>query len=244
VTDIEANVATVNERISRAAGRAGRTPEEITLVAVTKTFAPETIQEAWEAGLRVFGENRVQEAEPKVLWFRERDRQLTWHMVGHLQRNKVKKAIGLFDVFQSVDSPRLAQELSKRCRAAQVTVPVLLEVNASGEASKHGFPVHEGHADQLDEFFRAVEQIVALPHLDPQGLMTIAPFGASEEALRSCFRRVRLALDQLKGRFPERPWRHLSMGMTDDFEVAIEEGATIVRIGRAIFGARNDHWED
>jgi pyridoxal phosphate enzyme (YggS family) len=244
MTGIEANVANVNERISRAAERAGREPEEITLVAVTKTFAPETIQEAWDAGLRVFGENRVQEAEPKVLWFRERERHLEWHMVGHLQRNKVKKAIGLFDVFQSVDSPRLARELSKRCQAAQVTVPVLLEVNASGEASKYGFPVHENQADRLDEFFKAVEEIVALPHLEPQGLMTIAPFGASEEALRSCFRRVRLLLDQLKERFPERPWPHLSMGMTDDFEVAIEEGATIVRIGRAIFGTRNAQWED
>lgn len=244
MTDIEANVARVNDRISRAAERAGRKPEEITLVAVTKTFAPERIQEAWEAGLRVFGENRVQEAEPKVLWFRERERQLEWHMVGHLQRNKVKKAIDLFDVLQSVDSPRLARELSKRCQAAQATVPILLEVNASGETSKYGFPVHEGHAGRLDEFFRAVEEIVALPHLDQQGLMTIAPFGASEEVLRSCFRRVRLLLDELKERFPEKPWRHLSMGMTDDFEVAIEEGATIVRIGRAIFGARNDRWED
>jgi pyridoxal phosphate enzyme (YggS family) len=240
MTDIEGNIARLNERISRAAARAGRSPDEITMVAVTKTFPPETIEEAWEAGLREFGENRVQEAEPKVLWFRERDRKLKWHMVGHLQRNKVKKALDLFDVVQSVDSLRLAREVSRRCQNAEVTIPVLLEVNASGEASKYGFPVHVDDTGQLKGFLRTMEEIVELPNLDLQGLMTIAPFEAPEEVLRSCFRRLRELLGRLRERFPEQHWRHLSMGMTDDFEVAIEEGATIVRIGRAIFGARND----
>jgi len=240
VTDIESNVARLNERFSRAAARAGRSADEIALVAVTKTFPPELIQEAWDAGLREFGENRVQEAEPKVLWFRERGTHLKWHMVGHLQRNKVKTAIDLFDVLQSVDSLRLAREISRRSRAARLTVPVLLEVNASGEASKYGFPVHENDASQLEGFLGAVEEIVELPNLDPQGLMTIAPFEASEEVLRSCFRCLRELLGELRERYPEQNWQHLSMGMTDDFEVAIEEGATIVRIGRAIFGARND----
>jgi pyridoxal phosphate enzyme (YggS family) len=240
MADIEGNIARLNERISRAAERAGRRPDEITMVAVTKTFPPERIQEAWDAGLREFGENRVQEAEPKVLWFRERERKLKWHMVGHLQRNKVRKAIELFDMVHSVDSLRLAKELSRRCQSAQVTMPVLLEVNVSGEASKYGFPVYERDDEQFKVFLIIVEEIVSLSNLDPQGLMTIAPFGASEEVLRSCFRRVRSLLDELEQRFPEQPWQHLSMGMTDDFEVAIEEGATIIRIGRAIFGARND----
>jgi pyridoxal phosphate enzyme (YggS family) len=244
MTDIEGNIARVKERISLAAQRAGRKPDEITMVAVTKTFPPERIQEAWDAGLREFGENRVQEAESKVLWFRERERRLTWHMVGHLQRNKVRKAIDLFDVVQSVDSLRLAKEISRRCRRARVTMPVLLEVNVSGEASKYGFPVRERDDAQLKVFFTAVEEIVSLPNLEPRGLMTIAPFEASEEVLRSCFGRVRSLLDEVEQRFPEQPWQHLSMGMTDDFEIAIEEGATIIRIGRAIFGTRNDQREE
>ncbi len=240
MTDIERNIAGLNERISRAAARAGRSADEITLVAVTKTFAPELVQEAWDTGLREFGENRVQEAEPKVLWFRERGIPLNWHMVGHLQRNKVKTAIDLFDVVQSVDSLRLARELSRRSAAVGLTLPVLLEVNVSGEASKHGFPVREDDASQLEGFLAAVAEIAELPNLDPQGLMTIAPFEASEEVLRSCFRRLRELLGQLRERYPEQHWQHLSMGMTDDFEIAIEEGATIIRIGRAIFGARDD----
>jgi pyridoxal phosphate enzyme (YggS family) len=240
MTDIEGNIARLNERISRAAERAGRRPDEIAMVAVTKTFPPERIQEAWDAGLREFGENRVQEAEPKVLWFRERERKPKWHMVGHLQRNKVRKAIDFFDMVHSVDSLRLAKEVSRRCQSAQVTMPILLEVNVSGKASKYGFSVHERDDEQFKVFLTVVEEIVSLPNLEPQGLMTIAPFGASEEVLRSCFRRVRSLLDELEQRFPEQAWQHLSMGMTDDFEVAIEEGATIIRIGRAIFGARND----
>jgi uncharacterized pyridoxal phosphate-containing UPF0001 family protein len=117
-------------------------------------------------------------------------------------------------------------------------LPILLEVSVSGEASKYGFAAHEGHGRLLDDFLRAVQEIVALPHLEPQGLMTVAPFGAPEEELRSCFRRVRLLLNRLREQLPNQHWQHLSMGMTDDFEVAIEEGATILRIGRAIFGER------
>jgi pyridoxal phosphate enzyme (YggS family) len=241
VTDIRANLAELNERISRAAARAGRKPDEITLVGVTKTFPPESIEEAWEAGLREFGENRVQEAESKIRWSREKNLGLTWHMVGHLQRNKAKLATGLFDMIQSVDSLRLAREISKRCDAADINMPVLLEVNVSGEESKHGFPAHGRNERQVEEFFIAVRQIVSLLSLDPQGLMTIAPFEATEKELRSCFSHVRLLLDELRDEFPERHWRHLSMGMTDDFEIAVEEGATIIRLGRAIFGPRKDH---
>jgi hypothetical protein len=239
--DVENNIAMLNERIFRAAGRAGRSPAEITLVAVTKTVPPEKGAEAWGAGLRDFGENRVQEAEPKILWSRERGLGLKWHMVGHLQRNKVRKAIQLFDVIQSVDSLPLAQEVSQRCaQAADVPLPILLEVNVSGEASKYGFAVHEGDGRALDSFLTAVQEIVALPHLEPQGMMTVAPFGAPEEELRSCFSCARSLLHTLREQLPNQHWQHLSMGMTDDFEVAIEEGATILRIGRAIFGERGE----
>jgi pyridoxal phosphate enzyme (YggS family) len=244
MTAVESNLARLNERISDSAARTGRKREEITLVAVTKTFPAERIAEAWEAGLRDFGENRVQEAEPKIEWSRENGPNLNWHMVGHLQRNKTKKAIQLFDVIESVDTLRLAQEISRRALAASENVPVLLEVNVSGETSKYGFPLNEEDDKQLNHFLEEVQEIVALPNLDPQGLMTVAPFGAREEELRACFRRVRVLLGILRGQFTNQQWQHLSMGMTDDFEIAIEEGATIIRVGRAIFGSRQDHQED
>jgi len=239
--DINSNLARLKERMADAATRAGREPEEITLVAVTKTFPPQTIEAAWATGLREFGENRVQAAEPKVEWFRERDIPLKWHMVGHLQRNKVKKAIHLFDTIHSVDSIRLAREISQRCERAEITMPVLLEINVSGEASKYGFPVEAAADEREEQFLRAVEEITSLPSLDLQGLMTMAPFGAPEQVLRSCFSRPRSLLSKLQDKFPEKGWRHLSMGMTDDFEVAIEEGATIIRVGRAIFGVRKEN---
>lgn len=242
--DIDANLARLNERIAAAAARAGRAPEEITLLAVTKTLPAERIRESLSAGLREFGENRVQEAEPKIRWFQERDIQLKWHMVGHLQRNKARAAIHLFDMIDSVDSLRLAREISRRSEAAEIIMPVLLEVNVSGEASKYGFLVQEGKREQEDLLLSAVEEIAVLPNLELQGLMTMAPFGAREEVLRSCFGRLRSLLDTLKASFGDIDWRHLSMGMTDDFEVAIEEGATMIRVGRAIFGERKDRRED
>ncbi len=240
MVDIKSNLGQVRERIAAAATRAGRNPEDITLVAVTKTFPPSVIEEAWNAGLREFGENRVQEAEPKITWFRESGIELTWHMVGHLQRNKAKKAIELFDVIHTVDSVRLAREISRRCTAAGTVMPVLFEVNVSGEASKYGFRVQEVDSEQEEKFLDAVGRIVPLPGLEVQGLMTMAPFGAPNEVLRSCFRSLRRLLNRLKEDFPELEWRHLSMGMTDDFEVAIEEGATLVRVGRAILGERKN----
>jgi pyridoxal phosphate enzyme (YggS family) len=237
--NISGNLARLRERISAAATRAGREPDDVILVTVTKTFAPQIIEGAVTAGLREFGENRVQEAEPKITWFRDKGIHLKWHMVGHLQRNKVKKAIHLFDIIHSVDSLRLAREISRRCESAEMTIPILLEVNVSGETSKYGFRVTE--KKQEGRFFHAVEEITALPSLDLQGLMTMAPFGAPEQEVRSCFRRLNSLQNKLREKFPEERWRHLSMGMTDDFEVAIEEGATIIRIGRAIFGERTDH---
>jgi pyridoxal phosphate enzyme (YggS family) len=243
MTEIQDNISRVKERIALSAERAGREPEEVRLVAITKTFPARAIAEAYDHGLREYGENQVQEAEFKVLWTRNSGMDLRWHMVGHLQRNKAKRAIQLFDVIQSVDSVRLARELSKRSKAVDMDVPIMLEVNVSGEQSKFGFALDAHDQQQQERFLEAVEKIAALPHLALAGLMTIAPFDAPESVLRHCFGRLRELRGKLREEFPAQNWQHLSMGMTDDFEVAIEEGSTIVRIGRAIFGERRDYQE-
>jgi pyridoxal phosphate enzyme (YggS family) len=154
-------------------------------------------------------------------------------LVGHLQSRKVKDALPLFDVIHSIDSVALAQKIEARAAALNKTLAILLEVNVSGEASKYGFA-----PAPREEFFEAVRAILALPHLDVQGLMTIAPIVAQPDAARPYFGALRELRDELRARFPDRAWQHLSMGMTDDFETAIAEGATMVRIGRAIFGER------
>jgi hypothetical protein len=217
---IEANLQAVQKRIASAAERASRSPGEITLVAATKTVAPAAIRAAFGTGQKHFGENRVQEARPKMEELADLRSELIWHMVGHLQSNKAKAALTLFDIIESVDSIHLAEALSRR---AEKTVPILLEVNVGGEATKTGFSPHE--------LTSAVERISALPHLRVLGLMTIAPLVPDPEEVRPVFRTLRRLRDSLG-------LEHLSMGMTDDFEVAVEEGATIVRIGRAIFGER------
>jgi hypothetical protein len=215
---IEENIRNIEKRIERACERAGRSPDEVTLVAVTKTFPPEAIRAAFEAGIRDFGENRVQEAEPKIEQLRELSP--TWHMVGHLQTNKAKTALQLFDIIHSIDSIKLAEALSRR---TEKKIPILLEVNLSKEASKYGFTE--------EELPQAITQISSLPNLEIKGLMTMAPYVEDPEEVRPIFRRLRELRDKVG-------LEQLSMGMTDDFEVAIEEGATIVRIGRAIFGER------
>lgn len=234
---IEQNVTQVMDRIAAAARRAGRDPAEATLVAVAKTFPAEAVVEAHRVGVSVFGENRVQEAQPKIAAVAAILGQgaVSWHMVGHLQRNKAKRAVMSFDLIHSVDSVRLAKELDKRCAALGVEkrIPVLLEVNVSSEATKYGLP-----ADDRAQLDAVVEAILVLPHLELQGLMTMAPIVADPEEARPYFCLLRCLRDGLARRFPAVDWRHLSMGMTDDFEVAVEEGATLVRIGRAIFGQR------
>jgi hypothetical protein len=235
---IASNLAAVRQRLAAAARRAGRSPEEITLVAVTKTVLP-TLLLAYELGLRDFGENRVQEAEAKIASARPQAVDIRWHLVGHLQTNKAKAAVELFDFIHSVDSLHLAEALDRRAQAAGQRLPVLLEVNVSGEPSKSGFAVAGAEpAAPWEALLPAVEQILALPHLDVQGLMTIAPLASDPEQARPYFRALRELRDELQQRFLQVAWRHLSMGMTDDFEVAIEEGATMVRLGRAIFGER------
>jgi len=212
------NLARVRERIDQACQRAGRDPREITLVAVTKGVGADRIVEAHSLGIRDFGENRVQEAQPKVSALSHLD--VTWHMVGHLQSNKAKLALGLFHTIDSVDSLSLAEALSRR---APAPFPILLEVNVSGEASKFGIS-----AGSLP---RAFEEIARLPNLEVRGLMTVAPLAKDLQEVRPLFARLR-ELSRALG------LRELSMGMTDDFEVAAEEGATQVRLGRALFGER------
>jgi PLP dependent protein len=245
---IAERILAVRERIERAARRAGRSPDDVRLVGVTKTHPPELVAQALDAGLTEFGENRVQEAEAKITALDAARHRLTWHLIGHLQSNKARRAAALFDLIHSVDSLKLAQALDRHVadvgqpRAVNDRAPldVLLQVNVSGEASKEGFALAgwEDGAETLDPFLADVERILALPHLRVRGLMTIAPWGSSPEQARPTFSSARRLRDLLARRFPATEWPHLSMGMTDDFEVAIEEGATIVRVGRAIFGAR------
>ncbi len=226
---IRENVDHVRERIGAAAERALREPDEITLVAVTKTVEPPAIAEAIAAGITVIGENRVQEAERK---FESGLPAVEKHLIGHLQTNKVRKALELFDVIQSVDSLRLAREISTRCEAGGLSIDVLVEVNTSGEDSKYGLPPEEA--------VETIGEIADLGGIRVRGLMTIGAFLPDPEDVRPCFRQLREVRDAVEEKvIPGVSMDHLSMGMTNDFEVAIEEGATIVRVGRAIFGERD-----
>ncbi len=225
---IRSNILQVMERIEDAAARSLRDARDVKLVAVTKTVGLPRIIEAIDAGITAVGENRVQEADRK---FREGLPPVEKHLVGHLQTNKVKKALELFDMIQSVDSLRLAREISNRCEAAGRTIDVLVEVNTSGEETKYGLEPSEA----LD----AVREIADLKGLRIVGLMTIGAFLEDPEDVRPCFRALREIRDAIEEEvIPGVSTDHLSMGMTNDYEVAIEEGATIVRVGRAIFGER------
>lgn len=235
MSDIEKNFRSVQQRISDAAKRAKRDPDDITLIAVSKMFPPEAIIAALELGIQNFGENGVEEAAEKIPKIRDQspNHQITWHLVGHLQSRKVKDAVPLFDCIHSIDSVELAERIDRNAAAQAKPIPILLEVNISGEASKYGF-----RPEPRDALFSAVAAILKLKHLDVQGLMTIAPIVLTPPDARPFFRSLRILRDELRLQFPNRAFRHLSMGMTDDFQVAIEEGATMVRIGRAIFGER------
>ena len=223
VATVAERLQAVRLRIADACARAGRSPDGVTLVAVTKGFPPEAVREAAAAGVRHFGENRIQEAQAKLPALGDLSPKPTWHMVGHLQTNKVKTALNLFDIIQSVDSFHLAEAINRRAPQPD-RVPVLLEVNVAAETAKYGF--------SPDELPSQAEAIRRLPGLDVRGLMTVAPMTDDRERLRPIFRRLRQLAQSLQ--LPE-----LSMGMTDDFETAVEEGASIVRVGRAIFGERN-----
>lgn len=241
MSTIADHIAAVRERIAAAARRAGRTPADVRLVGVTKTHPPDLVAAALAAGLGDFGENRVQEADAKIAALAAERRRITWHLIGHLQRNKAARAAALFDMVHSVDSLRLAEALSRHAGERPAgPLPVLLQVNVSGERSKEGFDLAgwQERPAALDAFAADVARILALPGVSVRGLMTIAPWVQEPEGARPTFRAARLLRDEIARRFPQAAWRELSMGMTDDFAVAVEEGATIVRVGRAIFGAR------
>ena len=231
---IEDNLRSVQERIASAAERASRNPDEITLVAVTKTQSPTIIRAAHQLGLRHFGENRVGEAESKVT---ELPDDIAWHMIGHIQSRKAKRVPPIFKMVHSVDSVKLARRLDRACQGRTFPLPILLECNVSGEEAKYGFAADhwEHDEEQRNALWSAVEEIVDLSDLQVQGLMTMAPIVAEPEQARPVFARLRQLRDALASTFDGADWNQLSMGMTDDFEVAIEEGATLVRVGRAIF---------
>ena len=246
MSEMGANLNSIRRRIAAAAARAGRSAEDITLIAVSKTQPAEAVLSAYRLGLRHFGENRVGEAAEKIPQLRAMlDEQNAteppvWHMVGHLQSRKAGAAAELFQMLHSLDSVKLARKLSRLCVESDQVMPVLLEMNVSGEQSKYGFAAYpcSDEPAHREALLTAVEEILSLPGIQVQGLMTMAPIVPDPEQARPVFTRLRSVRDELAARFPKSQWQHLSMGMTDDFEVAIEEGATIVRIGRAIFGPR------
>lgn len=242
MNQVAGNLARVRERIAEAALRAGRDPAAVQLVAVSKTFPAEAVLSAWEAGQRDFGENRAEEGAAKVPLVAAAlgGTRPIWHMIGHVQRRKARLVLAHFDVVHSVDSLALAQKLSALAVAAGRELPVLLECNVSGEESKYGYRLTgwECAPAVRERFFRAVAALLALPALRLEGLMTVAPFAEEPETVRPVFASLRALREMLRERFPTVAWPHLSMGMTDDFAVAVAEGATLVRIGRAIFGAR------
>lgn len=223
--DIAANIARIRARIAEAAARSGRPPDRVLLVAVTKSVGPEVIRDAVAAGLRVFGENRVQEAREKIPLVPG----VSWHLVGSLQRNKVKEALRLFHLIHSVDSLPLAEEISQRALLADAnhSAEILIQVNVSAEPQKHGVSP-DGTAD-------LVAHVLRLPGARVRGLMGIAPRVEEPGLARPFFARLRETRDRVNALVPGAGLAELSMGMTDDFEVAIEEGATMVRIGRALF---------
>ncbi|HON58703.1 MAG TPA: YggS family pyridoxal phosphate-dependent enzyme [Smithella sp.] len=228
-TDILANIQTIRERIAAAARRIHRSADAVKLLAVTKTVPPAAIRTAMEAGITDFGENYVQEAREKIAAIEQNAR---WHMIGHLQTNKAKYAVNLFDYIHSVDRLELAAELNKRLEKAGRKMNILIEVNVSGEETKNGVPA--------DRAMDLVKSIAPLKHLSVKGLMTMAPYSDNPENARPCFAALKnLQQDIIREGIDGIAMEELSMGMTDDFEIAIEEGATIVRIGRAIFGERN-----
>jgi pyridoxal phosphate enzyme (YggS family) len=221
-------IAAVEERIAAACRRAGRDRSSVTLVAVTKTHPPETLRAAWDLGLRIFGENRVQEAATKIPAL---PKETEWHLIGPLQSNKVRLALDLFRTIHSIDREKIALALDAEAARRGIVLDGFLEVNSGNEATKHGFPP--------ETFLEVAPEFLRLKNLRIRGLMAIPPFGRAAEESRPYFRRLRELRDQLAAH-PDATsftgW--LSMGMTDDFEVAIEEGATHVRIGTAIFGRR------
>ena len=225
--DIAENFSAIQQRITSACERSGRSPSDVLLLAVSKGHPPEAIKAAADAGQIFFGESKVQEAKTKIPLAPGKCR---WHMIGHLQSNKCRDAVHLFEMIQSVDSLSLAEEIQKACDKQAKTMPILLEVNVAGESSKFGY--------KPEQMLAQIKEINSLSKLEIHGLMTVPPYTTDAEKVRPYFRRLRelkAECEQVLGA----PLQHLSMGMSGDFEIAIEEGATIVRLGTILFGARS-----
>ena len=242
--ETKARLDKVWERIATAANRVGRDPADITLVAVTKTWPAEVVAAAYEAGIRDIGENRAEELSRKKAQLRallpEAD-DLVWHQIGTLQSRKTKLVAENADRFHALDRLKIARRLSRHLVELNRSLPLFLEVNISGEGSKSGFLANKWETDatQRDALRNVIEATIQLPGLELQGLMTMAPWDVEDELIRSVFRRTRLLAERLQDEIPNATLNQLSMGMTDDFQIAIEEGATTVRVGRAIFGSRH-----
>ena len=226
---IKKKLKKINEKIKKAALKANRSPEDIKLVAVTKTATVEQIKEAISAGVKTIGENKVQEAKGKYQVLSADIADIEWHLVGHLQTNKVKYAIEIFDLIHSVDSIKLAEEIDKRSLQFGIMTNILVEVNVSGEETKYGIKPEE-----VEPFLKEISEF---SRIKVRGLMTIAPIAEDKEEVRPYFRKLRELSEKIENKNVKNvKMDYLSMGMTDDFEVAIEEGANMVRIGRGIFG--------
>jgi PLP dependent protein len=223
---IAENIDAIRARVTEASDRAGREPEAVQLMAVSKTQSVDAIREAVDAGLTLFGENKIQEAKLKIAQCPQSAR---WHFIGHVQTNKARDAVRHFEMLHGVDSLRLAEELNKRATTEAREVKYLLEINVAGESSKYGY----SPAAVLDD----IERLAELPRLELHGLMTVPPFSSDPERSRPFFRRLAELKDACEQKLGV-PLGELSMGMSGDFEIAIEEGATIVRVGTAIFGPR------
>jgi pyridoxal phosphate enzyme (YggS family) len=226
---VKENLEVVRRRVVCAAESVGRDPREIKIIGAIKNQPVESITQALEAGLTDIGENKVQQARDKFDLIKGKFPNVVWHMIGHLQRNKVRHALDIFDIIHSIDSERLAREIEAK---ASKEVPILIEVNTSKETTKYGVPA--------DSAIDLLKKIVELKHLKIQGLMTMAPLTDDPEEARPYFRRLKQLFDEIKAlNLPNVEMKYLSMGMTDDFPVAIQEGSNMVRIGRAIFGKRS-----
>lgn len=244
--DVARNLQEIRARIAEAALRVQRDPEDVELVAVTKTFPVEMILEAWEAGQQHFGENRPEEGAAKI------SRALAvmlsgrpagtpvWHMIGHIQSRKTDLVVAHFDIVHTVDRFKIAQKLNDLGARMGRCIPVLVECNVSGEASKYGYEAAgwQGDLGIRERLYSEVASLVELPYLQLLGLMTMAPIAEDPATVRPVFASLRGLRDWLREQFPGTDWSQLSMGMTDDFAVAVEEGATLVRVGRGVFGAR------
>jgi len=226
MSQISDNLINIHSRMQDATHRVGRQVSDVRLVAVSKTYPPAVIQEAWNAGQHVFGENRVQDALPKIA---ELPAEAEWHFIGHLQSNKIRKALPAFTLIHGVDNLELAQQINRIAGEMGLTANILLEINVSGEASKFGF--------SPTDLRQNLEDLLCLPNIRINGLMTMAPYSEDPETARPVFSKLRILRDELAAKTGQ-ALRELSMGMSGDFEVGIEEGATIVRIGSSIFGHR------